>query len=267
MTAPHWEAMGATPPTLAAALGVDPGDVVAVTGGGGKTAALYGLGDELAARGIPVLLCGTTRFTPPERGEAPNLTLVQDEEELRRAAGRGLWPLTVATGWGTKGRLLPLPPAWLETLHVAHPDLAIVVEADGSAMRPFKAPGEHEPVVPACGSLVVSVAGMDAVGRPLDETHVHRPERVAALTGHTLGAPVTPELIATVLAHPEGGRKGLPAGARWLALLNKAETPERRAHAEAIANLLKPSAERVVIAQLKRVPPVLRVVAPTKSVT
>jgi hypothetical protein len=36
-------------------------------------------------------------------------------------------------------------------------------------------PGAHEPVVPRSA---ISVVGMDAVGRPLDGTHVHRPERV-----------------------------------------------------------------------------------------
>src|SRR5215208_819834 len=199
---------------LCDALDVRPGDVVAIVGGGGKTSALYRLGDELAARGLPALLCGTARFTPPEGGDAPNLALVSDQSALRRALDAGTWPLTAATGRGSKGRLLPLDPDWIDALHAERPDLTVVAEADGSAMRPFKAPGEHEPVVPASATLVVAVAGMDAVGRPLDETHVHRPERVVALTGARPGEAVTPELIAAVLAHPEGGRKGLPPGAR-----------------------------------------------------
>ena len=244
---------------LCAALDVRPGDVVAIVGGGGKTSALYRLGEELAARGLAVLLCGTARFTPPEGRDVPNLSIVSDEAELRRALDRGAWPLTAATGWGSKGRLLPLETGWIDALHAERPDLTIVAEADGSAMRPFKAPGEHEPVVPVSATLVVAVAGMDAAGRPLDETHVHRPERVGALAGAQLGDAVTPELIAAVLAHPEGGHKGLPSGARWAALLNKADTPERLRAAEAVAGLLRDGAGRIVIAQLRREPAILRV--------
>lgn len=249
---------------LCDALGVDAGDVVAIVGGGGKTAALYRLGAELAERSVPVLLCGTTRFTPPEEGDAPNLLMVESADDLLRAfdPAQGLGParaITAATGWGSKGRLLPLEPDWLDTLHRARPGVAIVAEADGSAMRPFKAPGEHEPVIPACATLVVAVAGMDAAGRPLDETHVHRPERVAALTGATLGDPVTPAVIAAVLAHPDGGRKHVPPAARWIALLNKADTLARRVAADQTAAALRDTAERIVIAQLKREPPILDV--------
>src|SRR6266508_1956581 len=92
-----------SPLELCDALSVSPGELVAIVGGGGKTAALYRLGAELPARGVPVLLSGTTRFTPPERGEAPNLAIVEDEGALRRALDAGRWPLTVASGWGSKG--------------------------------------------------------------------------------------------------------------------------------------------------------------------
>ena len=251
---------------LCEALDAGNGDVIAFTGGGGKTTALYHLGAELASRGVATLLCGTTRFTPPEGEQAPNLVLVETAADLRRAVTDAqTWPLTAATGWGSKGRLLPVEPRWINALHAAWPDLAIAIEADGSAMRPFKAPGEHEPVVPSSATLVVAVAGLDAIGRPLDETHVHRPERVAALTGLAPGVAVPAEAMATVLAHPQGGRKGVPAGSRWTVLLNKADTPERRSTAERVAGMLQPGAERVVIAQLKRVPPVLAVLHAAKG--
>jgi probable selenium-dependent hydroxylase accessory protein YqeC len=244
---------------LCEALAIGTGDVVAIVGGGGKTTVLYRLGAELAGRGERVLLCGTTRFTPPEGGDPPNLTLVTDLDDLMRSVETESRPLTVAAGWGSKGRLLPLEPAGLDALHRRHPEIIVVIEADGSAMRPFKAPGEREPVVPTSATVVVTVAGMDVVGRPLDERAVHRPERVSAISGAAGGTPVTPALIATVLGHPDGGRKAVPPAARWAVVLNKADTAERRTAAETVAALLAGTAERVVIANARRVPPVVEV--------
>jgi probable selenium-dependent hydroxylase accessory protein YqeC len=157
--------------------------------------------------------------------------------------------------------LLPLDPAWLDRLHLARPDLSIIAEADGSAMRPFKAPGEGEPVMPAATTTALTVVGLDVLGRPLDERAVHRPERVAALTGALPGAPVTAGLIAAVLAHPAGGGKDVPSGARRVVMLNKAETPERVAAAELIAARVQTVTARVVISQLKR-EPAIRAVYP-----
>lgn len=173
--------------------------------------------------------------------------------------------MTVAVGHGSKGRLLPLDPAWLDRLHTAWPELTIVVEADGSKMRPFKAPGEGEPVIPLAATAVLSVVGLDVIGRPLDGRAVHRPEVVALLTGAEPGIPVTPELVAAVLLHPAGGRKGVPAGARWLVLLNKAEGPARQDLATGIAACLQNVAARVISASVRADHPVVAVLPGTSA--
>lgn len=242
---------------LVDALGVVPGDVVAFVGGGGKTSALYRLGGELARRGVPVLLGGTTRFTPPERSDAPNLVILAPDTPAAALSADGPWPRTVATGCGSKGRLLPVAPEWIDALHALHPDWVIVLEADGSAMRPFKAPAAHEPVIPSCATLVCPIVGIDAAGRPLDEVHVHRPEIVSALTGALPGSLLDEEVIAAVLAHAAGGRKGVPRGARWAPIINKADTPERLARAERLAVRLRPVAPLVLITRLRAESPVL----------
>lgn len=248
---------------LVDALGVRPGDVVALVGGGGKTSALYRLGRELAGRDLPVVLAGTARFTPPEHGDAPNLIVIDAEAPPHAVPLAGPWPRTIAAGHGAKGRLLPVPLGWVDALHALHPAWTVVIEADGSAMRPFKAPAAHEPAIPSAASLVVTVAGIDAAGRPLDDTHVHRAAIVAALTGAALGAVVDEAVMAAVLGHVDGGRKSVPAGARWIPLLNKAETPERVERAERLAGLLWPAARRTVIAALRREPPVIEIVEAT----
>jgi probable selenium-dependent hydroxylase accessory protein YqeC len=85
---------------------------------------------------------------------------------------------------------------------------------------------------------LVAVVGVDALGQPLDAEHIHRPQRVAQLSGAALDAPLSAEAIACVLLHPAGPLRDTPATARCLILLNKADTPERRAAAGQIARAL-----------------------------
>jgi probable selenium-dependent hydroxylase accessory protein YqeC len=73
----------------------------------------------------------------------------------------------------------------------------------------------------------------------LQAEHIHRPERVAELSGAVLGQPVTAETIAAVLLHRLGPLRDAPAAARTLILVNKADTPERSAAARTIAAALQ----------------------------
>jgi molybdenum cofactor cytidylyltransferase len=128
-------------------------------------------------------------------------------------------------------------------------------------MRPFKAPATHEPVIPAETTLVVPVVGSDVFGQTLDAEHVHRPELVSALSGAPLGTLITPEMVAGVLAHPDGGRKGVPAGARVVVLINKVEDlPDRKPARETAERLLRePAIQAVVLAAVRGNDPVLEV--------
>jgi molybdenum cofactor cytidylyltransferase len=137
----------------------------------------------------------------------------------------------------------------------------VLIEADGSRMRPFKAPAEHEPVIPARTSLVVPVVGADVFGAALGPERVHRFERVEALAGWTPAAPVTPELVARVLAHPEGGLKNVPPSARVIPLVNKVETAAALDQARETASrlLAEPRMTAVAIGAARQESPVLEV--------
>jgi hypothetical protein len=74
----------------------------------------------------------------------------------------------------------------------------VLVEADGSRRLPFKAPADHEPVLPDTAAVVLAVAGIDALGAPLSEDFVCRAHVVASLTGTQLGAEVQASTVAQV---------------------------------------------------------------------
>jgi len=224
--------------------------VIALVGAGGKSSLLFRLGDELAGRGQPTLLTATTRMWASQLDRAPFALITASPATLAfelptslRGYGQAL---ALAGPAGEPGKLAGLAPEAICRLAALDEVGAVVVEADGSRERPLKAPAAHEPVVPACATHVVTVAGMAAVGKPLDDATVHRPELAAALSGLRPGDTLTPEAVAALLVHPQGGLKGCPAGAAPLLYLNlawddsldNAEAQNRLAAAHRIASIV-----------------------------
>jgi molybdenum cofactor cytidylyltransferase len=262
---------------LARALRLGAQDVVALAGGGGKTTLMFRLAAELVAAGGHVVTTMTTRIFLSQMKQAPAHLIVHSRmpgtgntrsgpEEWDDGAWLDqLTALLAAHGHVLvasdtdveAGKVAGVPVALVDRLARMPGVDAVILEADGSRRLPFKAPAGHEPVIPGSATIVVPMVGMDALGRPLDATAVHRPERVAALTGAAPGAPITPAIIAQVLVHPQGGARGLPPGARLVPFLNKVEDEETLEAAREVARLALAEArvESVVIGALHQPDP------------
>jgi probable selenium-dependent hydroxylase accessory protein YqeC len=210
---------------LIEALGLENARLAALCGAGGKTTLMFALAREMAARGERVLVSTTTK--------------------IARCEGEGPWPPGVLVSHGGRtgdGRKLAgHPPALFDELKLAGRFDRVLVEADGSAKRPLKAPAAHEPVVPATSDAVIVVAGLSGLGLPLREEHVFRSEIWAALSGTGLGSPVSAESLARVAVHGAGFAKGRPAGARLALFLNQADSRDRRMAAASVRRLLAAS--------------------------
>lgn len=246
------------PLSLRRALRIIKHDLIAFTGAGGKTTAMFHLADELVATGYKVAITTTTQIYPPAGGQP--LVVSLDESELCQRVGEALAQsrLVVAAGDLVQtpegAKLAGIRPGFVAALRDEAGADVVLVEADGSRGRPFKAPAAHEPVIPALATLVVPVVGLSVIGRPLSPDAVHRPEQVAALTGLQPGEAITAEAVAAVLRHPQGGLKGVPAGARVIALLNQADDDGRLQAGREVAGLLlrERRADAVCIAHLSR---------------
>jgi molybdenum cofactor cytidylyltransferase len=112
----------------------------------------------------------------------------------------------------------------------------VLIESDGSKQLPFKAPADHEPVIPDFVTHVVVVVGIDAFGKPLTNEYAHRPEIIARLAQTRVGTTINSEIIAKALTHPQGGMKNVPANARVSVLINKVEDDEQLKAAREIAD-------------------------------
>ncbi len=217
------------------AFGFGPGVIVAAVGGGGKTSLVFSLANEAAARGLAAAVTSTVRFTRP-RGIPMPPCIETTAKELNAAFAREMRPgeaRTFISAEIERGRMAGFPPEVVSQL--PRGDHVLAIEADGSAHRPFKAPAAHEPAIPATTTDVVVCVGLSVLGHPLSDHWVHRPGLVSDLANVATGAPVTADVIVETLLHAEGGRKGVPEGARLHALLNRPLTPEHQAVANHIA--------------------------------
>jgi molybdenum cofactor cytidylyltransferase len=220
---------------------------LAFVGAGGKTTTMFQLARQLLP---PVIVTTTTHLSRQQADLADRFLVVETRLQARKAAG-DLAPVTLLAGSSEDPeRVGSIPLDVLDELRAIFQEmnLSILVEADGSRERPLKAPAAHEPVIPSWVDTVVVVAGLSGLGKPLSAETVHRPEIFASLSGLSLGEPVTGKGLASVLCASEGGLKGMPAGCHRVALLNQADTPALQSEGFAIARLLLPTFERVLVA-------------------
>jgi molybdenum cofactor cytidylyltransferase len=221
---------------------------IAFVGAGGKTTAMFQLARELA----PALITASTHLGAWQASAADRHIIWSEGSplpDLEPWIGSGVTLITGAMEAGTD-RLQGLSTAQLDEMDAlaGYHDLPVLVEADGARQRPLKAPAPHEPVIPSFTNQMIIVAGLSALGKPLRSEWVHRPERFAALSGLELGAVITPETIAAILGHSEGGMKNIPGDARRVVLLNQADTPELQAAGQSLARQLLPVYHSILIA-------------------
>jgi molybdenum cofactor cytidylyltransferase len=222
---------------------------VAFVGAGGKTSAMF-----QSARGLvePVLVTATSHLAESQIQLADQHFF---EDQIPLLEQKLPFGVTLVTGAidKTTGRTHGMAADSLNRILALATDhqISLLIEADGSQRLPLKAPAVHEPPIPAFVDMVVVVAGLSGLGYPLIAERVHRPEIFAELSGLQSGELVTPTALCRVLTHPAGGLKNIPSGARRLALLNQADTPELQAQAAAMAKVLLPDFDVVVISALQ----------------
>ena len=213
---------------LSERIGLGAREVVSLVGAGGKTTTLLRLGSELFHVGHRVVMTTTTKMG---LDQLPDWATVHRPKETLSATG----PVFVI-GDISGEKVTGVAPEYVDELFGAGVVDHIIVEADGARRRLLKAPAPHEPVIPLSTTIVVAIASLDAIGRPIREA-AHRPELVCRLTGQTQDDSVTASDIATVLSHPSGGLQGIPDAARVVAMVTKAQAGTQDAVSEILEQL------------------------------
>jgi len=255
--------------SLTGALGIKTREVISLVGAGGKTTLMFRLAQELTVSGKRVVTTTTTKILEPAPGETGSLFIDPDEERIKNFVRRQLdqyHHITVAMERLGSAKLKGISPNLVNGLWRLGGMDAMIIEADGAAGRPVKAPRENEPVIPTTTTLVVAILGVDGMGKELNDENVFQPGGVSRITGVPVGERLTDEAMAILMTHSGGIFKGSPPSSRVVAFLNKADIPDGVAKAKRIArkilNKKNRQIERIVLGQLRSEPPVAEVIFP-----
>ena len=215
-----------------------------VVGAGGKKTTLYALAPR-----IPRAVVTATVRIPIFDNRVADVAVTDDPVAAVEEADE--WPLGLVPE-REGDRYLGYDPETVDAIAASGAADAVLAKADGARTRWLKAPNDDEPQIPESTDTVVPIASARVVGEPLTEERVHRPERVAALTGLELGDRIEAEDVATVLASEGGGHKGVPDGATVIPLVNMVDDESLAAVSREVAEgvLDRTDVPRVVLARM-----------------
>ena len=245
---------------LCQAFDISRGDVASFVGAGGKTSLLVGLGYELAESGWRVLATATTEIPAEQMSLYPHaMRYDSGAEAISQALNEYQFVFLYDNATWRKGVVSGPRQDWARELLDSVDSDVLLVEADRSGGMPFKAPYDNEPWIPPETSLVVPIASLAALGKPLDDEHVYNPEAMVDQYGFVPNSPVKSPWLAQVLRDEDLGLKNVPDQARVVLFLNR--TPERgylRGRARMIARLSlhNPRIQAVAIGSVRGAEPV-----------
>jgi probable selenium-dependent hydroxylase accessory protein YqeC len=245
--------------SLVEALAIGAREHIALVGGGGKTTMMFALAEELKRRGKQVITSTTTKVWHREALQSEKVLLHGDDADWRSRRSEDLdggGTLFVGRSLLDSGKVEGISPSLADEIYYDSRFHYLVIEADGSAGHPLKAPAEHEPVIPRSVTMVVALMGLEAIGACLDKATAFRIEEVKRITGLEPGSILTPSGLAKVFLHPAGVFKGTPEGARRVVFLNKRDLIEGNTEAEELADIVLADSmkkiHRVILGSVKK---------------
>ena len=263
------------------------GHVVSLIGGGGKTTLLYALSAYCTAKGWRVLTTTTTHIRKPVNvpwiavnEEEKTASLECESSECKTSVGikcvcentawenagkerDRLWQqgTYVVAGTPAPHEKLTILPESIRSEWISDADITFL-EADGAKCLPCKFPAAHEPVILPQSDIVLAVAGLSALYRPLgevcfraelaieawnrdvceygDAAYPKEGKRLLKEVPISKDTPLTPELLAWLLGSENGARKDI-SGRSFFVVLNQADTSERREDGRKVLDILKHS--------------------------
>jgi probable selenium-dependent hydroxylase accessory protein YqeC len=210
---------------------------------------MFALADELRRSGKRVVTSTTTKVRHSEALEYEKVLFAESDADWKTINAKALCSegiVFVGRRILESGKVEGISDSLADEIFRDSTIHHLIVEADGSAGHPLKAPAEHEPVIPNSVTMVVAMMGLEAVGARLDEATAFRMDEVRKITGLETGDALDPAALARIFLDPAGLFKGSSRSARKVVFLNKGDLVEADTKAAELADiLLSDSAEKI----------------------
>ncbi len=233
---------------------------------------MFRLAKELSEAGKTVLTTTTTKIFMPGKDVSPHTIITGSIDELvldsKTLLERHSYFSAGSEHDLTTGKLNGFKPDMIKRLWQSAVFDWIIVEADGAKRLPLKSTGTHEPVIPGVTTHLILVTGLDAVGTPLNDEHVHRAALFSQNTGLPVGEPIAEPFIAASIGI-ELKKAEISAHPSSIAvILNQADTEIKINSGRKIAGFLKtnPNINQVIITSLKAKTVVKEFFTPKKTI-
>lgn len=197
--------------------------LLSLTGGGGKTSLMFGLGRRLAGQ-ARVLTTTTTKICEPSLAETELLSIGEGPGEWE-AALKTLNHVTAGASI-SRGKMNGISPEMLGWVWRRGMADYLIVEADGAKNRPFKGYESHEPVLPPETTHHIVVLGAEVFLRPLSDAIVFRLENLVRRWGLSPGEYIAPNALAAILESEDEYLRNAPADAVRALVVNKCDMME-----------------------------------------
>jgi probable selenium-dependent hydroxylase accessory protein YqeC len=258
---------------LKQALNVRPGELVAFIGAGSKTTIIWRLLRLLVVSGERAIFTTTTftfepRGTPlllssdPEPADIARMLIESTFLVLASARERVSAPKNMTSNSQLVHpiKLTGIDPRILNDLARRMPGVTWLVETDAVKRHKVATMTERQLSVPQATDRVVISADMEALGQPLDEPTVYRPELAAQLLQVAQSTPITSTILANLVNYASWRLQNTQGKASMIALLSQQDQhPHPQAEEVAERLLERELYQRVVLVSLSTADPVLRV--------
>ncbi|HAE42120.1 MAG TPA: putative selenium-dependent hydroxylase accessory protein YqeC [Clostridiales bacterium] len=175
--------------------------VITVTGSGGKTTIISELANQLLEAGKKVVITTTTKIYLPE---ANNAITILNETILKHINLQYQGIVFAGKSIDSNNKLQGFTNEEISMIH-KNPNINfLIIEGDGSKRLPIKGYAFYEPVVPDTTDILISVIGLNAIGKTVDDTSVHRIDKFEEITGKSSGATIGKEDIIKLILSPDG---------------------------------------------------------------
>jgi len=213
--------------------------VITICGGGGKTSTMFKIADEL--QNNKVLITTTTKILKPLNVQDLDIIIEKDSSNFIEKIKNGQYKNKILCGSQLIENYKIIGSSTDFIKDVKDYFDYVIIEGDGSARKPIKAPAEHEPVVPDFTDIYIGVIGLDSIGKKGDENTVHRPELFSRIRNKNNSEIILKEDLVRLINSPIGLFKSAPKNSIKVVMLNKADLIDKVAANEILSYISKKS--------------------------